>query len=908
MLRRNLKRIGSRLLQGPVVPLSLFAIGLLPRLLTLDAFLTADEARWLGRSRNFLIGILSQDWAATLQTGHPGVTTMWTGSLGILYKYLNRPPTAPNDLLVFVQQISSYPIDVGYVAPMRFPTALLTSLFLVAFYALVSRLFDDQQIGAIGALLLALNPFHIALSRVLHHHALASIFMTLTLLTWLGHWFKEWSRRWLLLSAVAAGLSVLSESPAMFLVPFCGLLGLVWAVWRWRRGKWQGWSDIGRLAAGFLIWNTIALLTVFVLWPAMWVSPFEVMKTVFGLLPWAVPLKIINSVISLGAVENIMGPASQYASQGYAKPNFLLGEITNEPGPLFYPLHWLLRTTPLSLLGLLVWAATYVRDVVRRREKAAPLPSLLAGMMLIFALLFTAFMSLAKVKQDRYILPTFPALELLAGLGLMRLWQTVSEKNLTKKWKPLKWLEVERTGQSNSAFLALTTVILVAQGVFALAHHPYYFTYYNPLLGAGRSAQQLVTVGWGQGLDLAAAYLNKKPDADHLRVTAWYEEAFAPYFRGQTTHFFSIGEAMNSDYLVFYQNQLQRQLPDPDLLAYYQQHHHPEHVVHMKGIDYALIYPVHLDHRTNWQLTNIFDKIILYGYRQSNPQPDTFTTRLVWENKGMSAEDGLWITLQRCKGNEQPPCREVVGWQPCELAPNFSQEEAQKIDVLVESECKLITEDLGPGIYSMRVGLGPSLDSRPSGYRPDAQEVIDILTPQGELGVHVPEIGPPVLISPAEALDALAAEVLPPEALPLHISYGDTVTLIGYQLSRLSPESNYLATSTLYWQAMQDIPQPAIAVQDFRVRFELRAPDGKLVTMTTDGLLSQAKFDDLWGAGQMLPDRHRIPLLGSLSPGEYNLTVALSKADTNELLPARNEATGQMMSDYVQLETAIVVP
>ena len=67
-----------------VVPVCLFIVALLPRLLELGVFLTSDEYRWLGRTRDFLLGILSRDWAATLQTGHPGVTTMWAGVAGYL--------------------------------------------------------------------------------------------------------------------------------------------------------------------------------------------------------------------------------------------------------------------------------------------------------------------------------------------------------------------------------------------------------------------------------------------------------------------------------------------------------------------------------------------------------------------------------------------------------------------------------------------------------------------------------------------------------------------------------------------------------------------------------------------------------------------------------------------------------
>ena len=274
---RNLARL-------PVVlPLLLFGVAFIPRLLALDTFLTSDEYRWVGRSREFLVGLIAGDWGATLQTGHPGVTTMWTGSLGILYRYWTRPSSAPDDLLTFVQGIPNEPLDVAFIAPMRFPTVLLTSLLVVAVYLLVSRLFDDRRVGTIAALLLALNPFHIALSRILHHDALVTTFMTLSLLPLLGYWLRGWSRRWLLLSGIAAGLSFLSKSPAMFLMPFCALLGLTWAVQRWRGGEWRGWADGGRLGGDGLLWAAVALLTVCLAWPATWVVPPKVLSLVFGI-------------------------------------------------------------------------------------------------------------------------------------------------------------------------------------------------------------------------------------------------------------------------------------------------------------------------------------------------------------------------------------------------------------------------------------------------------------------------------------------------------------------------------------------------------------------------------------------------------------------------------------------------
>src|SRR5262245_42058761 len=72
----------------PWVLLSYVAISLvalLPRALDLGVFLTGDEANfWLQRSDTFLRALRSGDWAATAISTHPGVTTMWLGSAGLL--------------------------------------------------------------------------------------------------------------------------------------------------------------------------------------------------------------------------------------------------------------------------------------------------------------------------------------------------------------------------------------------------------------------------------------------------------------------------------------------------------------------------------------------------------------------------------------------------------------------------------------------------------------------------------------------------------------------------------------------------------------------------------------------------------------------------------------------------------
>lgn len=804
-------------------------VGLLPRLLALDTFLTSDEYRWLGRSRDFLVGVLSGDWAATLQTGHPGVTTMWTGSLGILYRYWTRPSSAPDDMLTFVQQVPHEPLDVAYVTPMRLPTVLLMSLFVVAFYALVSRLFDDRRVGAIAALLLALNPFHIALSRILHHDALATAFMTLSLLPLLGYWLQGWSRRWLLLSAMAAGLSFLSKSPAMFLMPFCALLGLTWAVRRWRRGEWRGWADVRRLVTDGLLWGAVAWLTVWLLWPAMWVIPLKVLGVVFG-------------------------TGSQYVTEGHGKGNFFLGQITRDPGPLFYPLAWLLRTTPLTLLGLLVLGSIYLRRVFYRRPENRLPVRMRSGSLLIYAVLFVAFMTLGEKKQDRYILPTYPVLDALAALGLVRLslarrqpaldGQARGRANLRSKIPALK-----STVPALQFPLISLVIILLFQGIPVIANYPYYFTYYNPLLGGGPVAARLMTVGWGEGLDQAAAYLNSLQDAKRLRVTSWYHNSLAPFFQGETTFYSSdAGQTLSSDYAVVYLNQIQRELPTTELVHYLLQHQTPVFTATLKNLDYAYVYRLPITRRSNWQMSRLPGQATLFGISEASASSDSgsegnaasLSLRLYWQNEGLAPGETWWIALQSMSGP-------VQSWQTCRLRPEFLDEQWVAGAVL-ESECYVTGEGLVPGIYHLLVGLGP-----------DANQLTPLSFPEGEFAIALQNDVPPHLVSRLTAFDMLARDLLPREAQPADLVYQGAVRLIGYTLeTSATAEGRYLQVH-LYWQALQPLPLRELN-QALTAKIALVATQGTELVAARGPFTDPETSPATWYAGQVLTGTLSLPL------------------------------------------------
>src|SRR5919199_190076 len=46
-------------------------------------FLTADESNWLQRTFRFAAALDRRNWDGTYRSGHPGVTVMWLGLLGL---------------------------------------------------------------------------------------------------------------------------------------------------------------------------------------------------------------------------------------------------------------------------------------------------------------------------------------------------------------------------------------------------------------------------------------------------------------------------------------------------------------------------------------------------------------------------------------------------------------------------------------------------------------------------------------------------------------------------------------------------------------------------------------------------------------------------------------------------------
>ncbi len=564
MRRKNIDKVNyQRLVQiiSLVVVLAALAV---PRAMELDRFVTPDEPKWLHRSANFLTALVQKDFEHTYQREHPGITTMWAGAAGFLLRYPQFARIGPGqldrigDFHRFLENNGMDPI-VLLESGRLFSVLGISSALLLAFY--FARKVFGVAIAIPGFLFTAFNPLSIALARLLHLDGIVSALMLLSLLALMVYLYRGRQFPDLAVSAMAAGLSWLTKSPALFLLPFFGFLMLVEFIRSWRSAKKSFRALLRNDLLPFLIWSGISMVTFTILFPAMWVAPLD-------------------------TINNIFVQALYYASEGHESNVFFNGSIYSGgvKNAWFYPAIYFWRTTPITVLGLFLLGSAFA---LRRKIQFNKELQKSALVLLLFVLLYTTFMTLGAKKFDRYLLPVFAPLDILAAVG----WATM----LTGTYQILRD-RLTRTAQLKFVvvgFGMLLSFAFIWQFVSVMQTAPYYFSYYNPLLGGSERAPDVMMIGWGEGLDQAARYLNQSTEAGKLRVMSWYYDGpFSYFFNGTTLleeYPKNLDDLPKVDYIIIYYHQLQRQLPSVEFLTFMEKQT-LEYVVKIAGIPYAYIY------------------------------------------------------------------------------------------------------------------------------------------------------------------------------------------------------------------------------------------------------------------------------------------------------------------------------
>jgi hypothetical protein len=258
---------------------------------------------------------------------------------------------------------------------------------------------------------------------------------------------------------------------------------------------------------------------------------------------------------------------------------------------LFYARAYLWRSTPLIWIGVFL---AVIAILVNRGKWLQPSQRWNTGMLFLFVLIYFIIMSLGTKKFDRYLLPIFPPLSLIAGVG----WVAV-----------ISWIADRFKMLANPYFQYLAIGLLaVGQIAYTLPHHPYYLTYYNPIMGRADQVPDDMFTGWGEGLNEAALYLAEIPDINDKQVISWYSNAFNwyaqgfglnadPIYTGVETNSEGLAEYLAADYAVIYINQWQRNMPRQLINALSELQH--EHTIQIGGVDFVRIYDLGAFHRTS---------------------------------------------------------------------------------------------------------------------------------------------------------------------------------------------------------------------------------------------------------------------------------------------------------------------
>jgi 4-amino-4-deoxy-L-arabinose transferase-like glycosyltransferase len=310
----------------------LWVVAFVPRALTaVHGFPHPDEVRWLQRSGHYAHAILTLDLTKATSSessvhGHPtmpGITTTLVGGIDrVIWGGLR-------DL-----GVASFPGD-GFrsshsaLVLAQLLMALATSGLLVLLWWVLCC-WSTRVVATTAVLILATEPVLVADNTKLTTDSFLVLFGAIGAFALAAafevprHAERRFGRRRRTVLAIVAGIGIggalASKTTALAFVPF--FLGLtVYALWRGRRTRAAS-RDVVQVATVAVLVGVGLLAAI---WPAVWADPSGKLELVRG------TERLARTVHS----------------------QFFLGELTGDPGPLYYFVVVPLRMTPwFALLGI----------------------------------------------------------------------------------------------------------------------------------------------------------------------------------------------------------------------------------------------------------------------------------------------------------------------------------------------------------------------------------------------------------------------------------------------------------------------------------------------------------------------------------------------------------------------------
>jgi hypothetical protein len=445
------------------------------------------------------------------------------------------------------------------------------------------------------------------------------------------------------------------------------------------------------------------------------------------------------------------------------------------------------------------------------------------------------------------VLPAVVTFDLLAGWGYFQV------TNLKSQISNDSGVVSNRVVSLVSVVLAL--VLLAGQFAFAWSARPYYSTFYNPLLGGAKKAQQLLLVGRGEGLERAARFVQAEAGDQVPQVASWYGTTVTVLFEGQVDvkDIAHPQYILGSDYVIYYINQLQRQLPRQTITRYVQRDS-PIYEAKLAGIDYAYVYQGKaISHPIDpFDLQNrLAGKASLTGFdlTQAPVAGAQVPLRLFWLNDGIQPDEHFYVRLTDALEQDW-------AWGSCVTDPTFGDPASWQDEDIIESLCELVVyPGTPPGEYLLRVGIITG-EGTVIGQ-------VDLSAEEGTV-----EVGRPTMFPDDEWV---------PVEHRVEGVLGDDLAIIGYDASFAVHKPGEVIPMMIYWRALQEMDD------SYTVRLTLQG-DGPGQQAQWEGIPVNGRYPTrAWQAYEVVRDPWQLRLPTSLPSGIYDLELALAGESGREV-------------------------
>jgi 4-amino-4-deoxy-L-arabinose transferase-like glycosyltransferase len=503
-----------------LLALFVLALGVSVRAGELDAMVNVDMyLLWSRRILRFMHALDNGELQHTRQSHHPGVTFMWLA--GLLWQHFG---------------VVDAPLDPSKVRLAVMPVVTIGSLFPVASFGLMLRLLGRGRtwIALMVAVLFATEPLLVAHSRNAHLDVMVTSFSWVAVLAALIA-KRERSLRWAAGSGALLGLALLTKLSAAGYALGIALVFVAALVLEPSRR--------GRLMASLALIVVVSASVIFACWPALWVSPLEVVERLHKGLKLEVDKT--GAFMFLGETGKLDLPFWIYGV-------FLVYLVT----PEFF----------LPGIGLLATWRT-----LESRSKAFIFDAFTASLPLVVLVLKSNHVG------NRYLIPILPLFGTLAGVALARF---------------VTWLREETHTQGVRCAAETVLPLLILFRVARLvALYPLPITYCSSWPGVDCSER--FHTGWGEGMKQAAQFAARTSEerAYNEKLTIYggaYATIMAVWTPLKTTK-----DLAEAHLLVLYLPDRQRKLPTARAIEDYTRSNQvsPLHEVKIAGRTYVTVYP-----------------------------------------------------------------------------------------------------------------------------------------------------------------------------------------------------------------------------------------------------------------------------------------------------------------------------